>query len=342
LSLSLYLSPNSSNMKISIIGGGWLGCHISSKLKTNHDVTLFDKAGIFNGSSFYNQNRLHKGFHYSRNQKTRKLCYDTFDLFQYDYKHLVTDIPNNYYVVPLNKSLIDFGTFKTIFEYDKIPFKESNLCLLSNIEGSIIVDEKYINPIKSKNYFESNLKDVFVKKEIKIKDLDILSKENDLVINVTNNILHPIPNHYYELSLTLIYEKLVENEFGSITMVDGPLFSIYPYKHKKYTVTDVQYTPMYISENIEDVIKYKDTINFNMIKNIKSKIEEKILFYYGGFKTHFKYEGYYTSIKVKNHSESADRSPLIIKENNIISSVTGKIQGIYVLENYIKNEIINR
>ena len=329
-------------MKIAIVGGGWLGCHMGLKLKNNHDVTIFEKSDIFNGSSFYNQNRLHKGFHYSRNQKTRKLCYDTFDLFLNDYKHLVEDIPNNYYVIPQDKSLIDFGTFKNIFTHENILFTESNLDSLSNIEGSIIVDEKYINPVKTKEYFKSILKDNIVKKEINTKDLNTFSKENDLVINVTNNTLQPLLNHYYELSLTLVYNRLIEDNFGSITMVDGPLFSIYPYKDKEYTITDVQYTPMYTSTNLEDIHKYKDTINNNVINNIKSKIEEKILYYYGGFKTHFEYKGYYTSIKTKKLSESADRSPTIIHNDNIITCVTGKIQGIYTLENYIQNEIINR
>ncbi len=67
-----------------------------------------------------------------------------------------------------------------------------------------------------------------------------------------------------------------------------------------------------------------------------------IHYYYGGFKTHFNYDSYYTSVKVKRNSESADRAPIIIKTNNIITCVTGKIQGIYTLENFIKNEIINR
>lgn len=330
-------------MKIVIIGGGWMGCHMASKLISDqHKVTLFEKSNLFSGSSFYNQNRLHKGFHYSRNQKTRKLCYDTFNLFINDYKHLVDDIPNNYYVIPQDKSLIDFGTFKSIFNHEKIDFIESDLKLLSNIEGSIIVDEKYINPVKTKKYFNDLLKDNIVKKEISSKDLNILSKENDLVIDVTNNTLQPLYNHYYELSLTLVYTKLIENDFGSITMVDGPLFSIYPFKYKEYTVTDVQYTPMYTSTNLEDIFKYKATINNGIINNIKSKIEEKILYYYGGFKTHFEFKEYYTSVKVKKLSESADRSPTLVQENNIITCVTGKIQGIYTLENYIQNEIINR
>jgi hypothetical protein len=95
---------------------------------------------------------LHKGFHYSRNQKTRKLCYDTFDSFINDYPDLVDDIENNFYVIPTDKSLIDYGTFKSIFFHEEIPFIESNVSCLRNIDGSVIVNEKYIDPIKSKNF----------------------------------------------------------------------------------------------------------------------------------------------------------------------------------------------
>jgi hypothetical protein len=329
-------------MNIAIIGAGWLGCHLGTKLKNHHDVTIFDKSGIFSGSSFYNQNRLHKGFHYSRNQKTRQLCYDTFDRFINDYSFIVDNIPNNYYVIPQDKSLIDYGTFKSIFHHEEIPFIETKVELLSNVEGCVIVDEKYINPVKTKKYFESELRKNLIIREFKTEDIKKLSSEYDLVINVTNNILDPIHDYYYELSLTLIYDKLIKNDFGSLTMIDGPLFSIYPYKQNKYTVTDVQYTPMYMSENIKDLKNYKETINEVMIDNLRSKIEDKITYYYGGFKTNFKYDTYYTSVKVKRLSESADRYPTIIKNNNIITCVTGKIQGIYILEDYIKNEIINR
>jgi hypothetical protein len=125
-------------------------------------------------------------------------------------------------------------------------------------------------------------------------------------------------------------------------MIDGPLFSIYPYSGSKYTVTDVEHTPLYTSNNISDIIQYRETINNEMINNIRSKIEDKIHYYYGGFKTHFEYHSYYTSVKVKRKSVSADRYPVITQQDNIISCVSGKIQGIYILENFIKNEIINR
>jgi protoporphyrinogen oxidase len=195
-------------MKIAIIGAGWLGCHVAYKLKKDlHNVTIFDKTDIFAGSSFFNQNRLHRGFHYSRNQRTRKLCYETFNLFISDYHELIDDIEHNFYVIPKDTSLIDFGTFESIFRYEQVPFTESELACLKNIDSSVIVNEKYIDPIKSKDFFKNHLSENFNKKEITDNDIKHLASEYDYVINTTNNILLPMPECYFELSLTLIYDR---------------------------------------------------------------------------------------------------------------------------------------
>jgi hypothetical protein len=329
-------------MKIAVVGGGWLGCHIANKFKDICNITLFEKDNIFAGSSFYNQNRLHAGFHYSRSSSTRALCQSTFKLFAQDYTDVISNVDNNYYVVPNHKSLLDFNTFKGIFEHEGISFTEADIDTLVDIEGSVIVDEKYIDPNKAKQYFKHRLSNIVTRHKVSDSELLILTKQNDLVINVTNNSVKPINDHYYELSLTLVYTREVEENFGAITMVDGPLFSIYPYSGKDYTVTDVEHTPLHTSDSIEDINNYKSKLTQTDVNQVRVKIERKVQHYYPSFNKHFTYKGYYTSVKVKNFSQSADRSPTIVQEGNLISCVTGKIQGIYSLENYIRNEINSR
>lgn len=330
-------------MKFAIIGAGWLGCHTAYKLKKKlHKVHLFDQTGIFAGSSLFNQNRLHKGFHYSRNEKTRKLCKDTFDLFVNDYPDIISEVKNNFYVVPIDKSLIDYRTFKTVFLYEKIPFIESKLSCLTNIEGGLIVDEKYIDPFKAKNFFIHNLQENLHISKISSNNLQTLSKDFDFVINVTNNVLEPLSECHFELCLTLVYDSLTNLEFDSITVVDGSFFSIFPYHSSKFTVTDVEHTPIFRSNVYSDIVNYQKNVDEKFIYNIRTKVEEKIQYYYKDFCKDFKYTSYYTSVKVKKLSKSADRNPIITKTDNIISCVTGKIQGIYELETFINNEITNR
>jgi L-2-hydroxyglutarate oxidase LhgO len=86
---------------IIIIGGGWYGCHIASILKEyNFNITIIEKNNtIFDNSSYYNQNRLHLGYHYCRNYSTRQLCKKSYYLFINKYNHLIDTIINNYYVI---------------------------------------------------------------------------------------------------------------------------------------------------------------------------------------------------------------------------------------------------
>lgn len=329
-------------MNIAIVGAGWMGCHLSEYLiKKSHNIQLFDGSGIFTGSSFYNQNRLHLGFHYSRNKKTRQLCLNTFERFSKEYSHIIDSVPNNLYVVPKDKSIIDFDTYKSIFEYEKIQFNTVNTHNLNNIEGCISVEERHINPYKAKQYFESSLSNYLNIQNITEGNIGVLTKNFDLVFNLTNNRINTIEDHYYELSIVLVYEKINQTDFGAITMVDGPLFSIYPYKDSDYTLTDVEYTPLYTSNSLKELEEFKSNIDKDIIERTKNLIEQKVLLYYNNFKSDFEYKNYYTSIKVKRLSNSADRYPIITKKDNLISAVTGKIQGIYILEDYV-NEIISR
>lgn len=322
-------------MNIAIIGAGWVGCHLAKNLKNAHTIKLFDKTGIFAETSFRNQNRLHMGFHYPRNFNTRKLCHETFNKFINEYPSIVSDVKNNIYAIPKDKSIIDFETYKSILSYEKINFKNFNLKNIKNIEGAIVCDEKLIKHKNAKEYFNNELGNIFEKIEFSQDCLLKISKEFDIVINCTNNLLKDITEKsYYELCLVLLYKKKRGTNIGALTLMDGKFFSIYPYQNDIYTITDVEYTPIYKSENI----------NFDYNINLKQridKIEDKIKYHYSDFKLDFEYMDYFLSLKTKKYNESGDRYPVITRKNNIINCYTGKIQGIYLIEDFIR-ESINR
>lgn len=309
-------------MKIAIIGAGWVGCHLSKHLKKDNKVHLYEENEVFSGSSFFNQNRLHLGYHYSRSYNTRILCKNTFDKFYKEYSFLVENIEKNVYSIPLNDSLIDFRTYLKIFE-DFDTHRIIDVNGLENIEGSILVDEKYINPIKSKKYFESGLDSVLKYEKITENMIDHLKQNYDLVINSSNNNFLPIKdNTFCENCVVLLYKKINKTEFDSLTLVDGKLMSIYPYNISEnlYSLTDVEYTPR---GNLS-------------IEILRSKMESKVLKYYPNFLKDFKYNSYVRSIKYKIKNLSDTRVPLVKKDGNMISCFTGKIQGIYFIEDYIK------
>lgn len=323
-------------MKIAIIGGGWVGCHLAKKLKTEHKVDLFSNGNeLFSGTSFTNQNRLHLGFHYARNFKTRELCKTTFDAFLYEYESLVTKVDRNIYSVPLYKSNIDYKTYIKIF--DDYNFQEIETSWLTDTDGSIIVGERYINPLLSKQFFSEELKDVFKKECIDGEKLNVLSKEYDLVINSTNNTLQPnVNNSFWESCVMLLYKKCNDVEFDALTLVDGELFSIYPYKDDVCSVSHVTYTPFSKHETPPKLGRCFD------VNDVRVKMESRILEHYKDFNKNFEYQDYVLSVKSKTKDKSDNRAPTITVDGNIISCFTGKIQGIFQIENFVKNEILNR
>jgi hypothetical protein len=123
--------------------------------------------------------------------------------------------------------------------------------------------------------------------------------------------------------------------------MDGNFFSIYPYipKENKYTLTDVEFTPLYVDESIDNIKKFRSSITDEQITIIKDKMESKVKFYFPEFSDNFMFSNWFTSIKVKTYTHSADRYPIVERDGNIINCFTGKIQGIYIIEDQI-NDII--
>ena len=75
---------------IAIIGGGWVGCHLAKEFSKEHNITIYERNDhLISEASLINQNRLHYGYHYARNGRTRQLCRTTFHAFLKDYGHLV-------------------------------------------------------------------------------------------------------------------------------------------------------------------------------------------------------------------------------------------------------------
>jgi FAD dependent oxidoreductase len=327
-------------MKIAIIGGGWVGCHLAYKLKNKHQITLFDKnSELFKETSYNNQNRLHYGFHYARNFKTRLLCKNTFSKFKKDYPELIKSVDTNLYCVPYTKSIVDYGTYKEIFkDYPK----EISDIKFYDVEGCFNTNEMYIDFKKAHNFFNTELKDIFISKKISPSKINDLSKKYDLVINATNNEIrdHKNKNSFYELTVSFLYKKIKMTNFDALTMVDGEFFSIYPYHQDIFTVTDVTYTPIKKFKSIKNLNKFKESLDIDFFNKRRNLIEKKIQHYFPDFSSYFQYNGYFTSVKSKIISTSDDRYPVITRHDNIINCFTGKIQGIYIIEEKM-NEIIN-
>lgn len=342
--------------KIIIIGTGWYGCHLYTLLYKKYNVMIIEKNGdIFNNSSYYNQNRLHLGYHYCRNYPTRSMCKHNYDLFLNKYNELVDDVNNNYYLIA-NCSFVDFQTYINIYSYENYNFELINNDMFDNIQDKIIVTkEKCINAEKVYNYFKEIIhpNDLFLNTKVmnyeKLNDLIVVNctKNNeqlsyacDLLFDCTYNQLGWSKKEYiYELTCSILLKRNNNEKFGAITLMDGKLFSLYPrdIKSNLYTLTDVEYTPIISSFNYEIIENYK--ISDDDIIMIKNKMFAKVIKYYKSFEDDFEYVGYFLAKKTKLISGSDSREITIERSDNVITTNCGKIYGIFELEKYVTNEL---
>ena len=120
---------------------------------------------------------------------------------------------------------------------------------------------------------------------------------------------------------TLLYKKKKDIPFDALTLVDGKLFSIYPYDNDKlFSLTDVEFTP-------------KNNITVDEKRKL---MEKKVIYYYEEFLDNFNYHSFYTGKKTKYLNKSDNRIPIIKQQDNYIRTFTGKIQGIYFIQDHLE------
>lgn len=331
---------NKKIKRICIIGAGWYGCHIGYKLiKHGHDVTIFEKnKNIFEGSSGFNQYRLHTGFHYPRSDITIKETKSNYKRFIKEYKNYFFIPAKNIYCIAQKKSLIDFNTYLKILKSHKLLYKKTKEDSLKNIEGSINTKEGVLLNKKIVIFYKNVLKKQLVLNK-KIRSTDNLKEKYDYIIDCTNNTLNQNKNSKIKfiLTISLIYQAKKNKKTFPITVMDGKLPSLYPYSDMKnlYTLTHSKYTHIKKFSKFIDLKKYEKLINLNQINKIKTKMEKSFKNFYFNFNKDFIYIDYFLSYKVIP-SESSDKRPLFIKKNdNVISLFSAKIANIFTAEDYV-------
>ena len=320
-------------MKVAIIGAGWVGCHLALKLRDKCDVTVFD-ATPFAGASLLNQNRLHMGYHYARNHSTRRLCQSTFHAFMRDYGFLTEAVENNLYAVPNEESLMDAQTIQAIFPPLSWPHKEINAPFLRETEMVWRTPERYICPLKTKQFMMEQLSPVLRAERIEAASVPALKEDHSLVIDCTNNsLLRPSSNEYFEAVAMFIYEASKPLPFGALTYIDGPLFSIYPFHNDTISLSHVVHSVIQSSAFPIDIKEI--AVPYEARKAAESHASK----YWPAFPDHLSPLNTVVSMKSKRMNASANRAPLFKQQDNLLSCFTGKIQGIYLIEAKVKEAL---
>ncbi len=325
--------------RMAIIGGGWYGCHIASTLQNlGFEVSLFEQHDrLLNEASGNNQFRLHLGFHYARHYGTRMQSRDGFNRFIERYPALSREVEENIYAVSREDSLLDFATYRLIMTSSGIDFVETDACSvgMSNVEGMMRTRERILLIEEARQYFmrrlgpQLHLGRRIASIEETADHVIVDGQKFDLLIDATwGHFSHPRIDVFYEPTLLLYYE--LKAKFPAITLVDGPLCSVYPTEDPHiYTLSSVPHTPLGRSDSARGAGLIRDAVDIELVNARVSAMEEQISRYVPAFRDGFRLLGPQLSMKTKPIGNYDDRSCSVVKNGRVISVMSGKIDTVF-------------
>jgi hypothetical protein len=326
-------------LSFAIIGGGWYGCHIATSFRAlGFNVTIFEQhERLLHLASGNNQFRLHLGFHYPRHYSTRMQSRDGFSRFVERYPSLSRSVASNIYAVPRGASLIDFLTYKLIMTSSGIEFRELSDVpeVLANVEGCLETPERIVLLDKARRYFAERLNPFLVLNyhveaiEERNNAVYVDGRRFDFVVDATwGHLTRPPIDLYYEPTILLYYEA--NTAFPAVTMVDGPLGSIYPTEDPSlYTLSTVLHTPMGRFDEAAGARNTLAAVDRDLVAHKVACMEEQIRQYVPAFHDVFRFVGPQLSIKTKPAGNYDDRSCYVFKLGRVFSVMSGKIDTIF-------------
>jgi glycine/D-amino acid oxidase-like deaminating enzyme len=361
-----------------IVGGGFYGLSIALFLRDElgvSDILVIEKESTtMTRASYTNQARVHNGYHYPRSILTGYRSAINFPRFVKDYDKAIVSDFDKYYGVARILSKINAKQFRKFSEKIGVDISDAG----DNINN-------YFNPrlvekiFKVKEYaFDSYklrdqlLKDINAKPGIILKTGEAV----ELVKSYANNIIevktdketyqatHVLNCTYSQinnihrnsgLSLVSLKHEIVEMclvtlpigmEGFSITMMDGPFFSIMPFPTRGlYSLSHVRYTPHESWEDNAGTPTHKqDTHRYFADMKLKSnykKIYSDVIRYIPALKD-MKYVDSISEVKtILLKSENDDSRPILFKPHFGIHNYTcimgGKLDNIYDVFDELKD-----
>jgi hypothetical protein len=341
-------------MKIAIIGAGWYGCHIATTLiNQNAKVTVYEKnEDIFLEASSNNQFRLHQGLHYARSSKTRHQSRDGFFRFLERYPNFSKPVNNNFYLVPNLYSLIDFDTYFSIMfssgiHIERVPLESIDFINKDMFQGAIKCSERIILNSKAKSYFKESLKSVLrlntnIQSVVNTgNNIKILNEDFDFIIDTTwGSISNSFLKFFYEPTLLLYYTSTIH--FPAVTLVDGPLLSIYPTEiSNQYSLSSVTHTPLGRFNLKSDAYNFLKNLSPIEIMNKRLLMEKEVKAFFPDFDNYFSYKSPQLSIKTKPIGLEDNRNMSVSRNENFFVVNSGKIDNIFQASDFILGQIFS-
>jgi glycine/D-amino acid oxidase-like deaminating enzyme len=257
-----------------IIGGGFYGLRTAlflyEELNVKNILIIEKEVSPMTRASYVNQARVHNGYHYPRSVLTAYRSRVNFTRFVDEYRPAIVDDFTKYYAIARGLSKVNAKQFKAFCEKIEAEIAPASQEVMDALNENLIEDAFTVKEYAFNSHI---LRDVLLERishcpgiEIHTnEEVDLISEGAILavktnkatytapyVLNCTyaqiNNLhrrsgipLVPLKHEITEMCLVKLPESLKD---FSITVMDGPFFSIMPFPTTPYhTLSHVRYTP---------------------------------------------------------------------------------------------------
>jgi putative uncharacterized protein (fragment) len=261
-----------------IIGGGFYGLRIAlylhEELGVDNIVIIEKETVLMDRASYVNQARIHNGYHYPRSVLTGFRSAVNFPVFVDEYGPAVVSNFEKYYGIAKQLSKVNAKQFEHFCEKIGSEIERAPRDIEKMFNPSLIGE---VFKVKEYAFNSRKLRELLVERINKYKGISIHTGESvskielpadsagkinvvtdrdnyeaDFVLNCTYsniNTLHrasglPLVGLKHEITEMCLVELPQQLKDFSITVMDGPFFSIMPFPSKNlYTLSHVRYTP---------------------------------------------------------------------------------------------------
>lgn len=355
--------------KTIVIGGGFYGLSVAlylrDELGLNNVLVIEKEAELMSRASYVNQARIHNGYHYPRSILTAYRSAANFPRFVDDYQRAVVDNFDKYYAISRILSKVNGRQFTSFAHKIGVDIEDAEASVREMFSEKLVE-----NVYKVKEYaFNSRiLRDILLERIEKRpgiivhtdEEVESVKQSGDLITITTNrsayqtakvlncaysqiNNLHrksgiplvALKHEVTEMALVRMPKKL--SKF-SITMMDGPFFSIMPFPSRGlHTLSHVRYTPHYSwIDGSQTPVDKQDThkhFKERPIKTQYAKMYADVIRYLPALKD-MEYVESISEVKtVLQKSEGDDSRPILFKPDFGIKGYAcimgGKLDNIY-------------
>lgn len=258
-----------------IIGGGFYGLRVALFLHEElgvENIKIIEKeTDMMTHASYVNQARVHNGYHYPRSILTAYRSVVNFPRFIEEYPEAIVSDFDKYYGIAKHLSKVNAYQFRRFSEKIGAEIEEAPKDIYDLFNPSLT---EAVFKVKEYAFNSHILRDILLNKINKYPSIQILQGEKvekviydgkglgvrvgentfraAYVLNCTYagiNTLHrasdlPLVKLKHEITEMCLVQLPEKFKNFSITMMDGPFFSIMPFPSKGlYTLSHVRYTP---------------------------------------------------------------------------------------------------